>query len=100
MKRRADGFTRTLPVTVQAHPSGKPYRVAQSERAIGRVESVTEVEATTPGWIAYDLVIRPLDKRGRVNGRAKRLSTMHIEGPVGAIDVTGALGQKATISYP
>ena len=54
-----------------------------------RVESVTRDVPDAPGWVAFEIVLRPVDKRGRVNGGHADLTTVHVGGPVDQVDMTG-----------
>ena len=54
-----------------------------------RVESIEPAEPDHDGWEAFDIVLRPMDKRGRTNGRTRVLTTAKVGGPPGTVDLTG-----------
>ena len=65
-----------------------------------RVESIYEAEPDAAGWVAYDIVLRPMDRIGRVNGRTKNLTTVYVGGPADDVDMTGLrVGVKCVWSY-
>ena len=75
----------------------KPY---DHWEATFRVEAIEPAEPDVDGWEAYDITLRPVDRRGRVNGRTRNLTTMKVGGPPGAVDLSGlAVGVKAVWTY-
>jgi hypothetical protein len=69
-------------------------------RATFRVEAITLAEPEVDGWLAYDIVLRPLDRRGRVNGRTRNLSTLKVGGPPESMSLAGlVVGRKAEFAY-
>jgi hypothetical protein len=77
-----------------------PGGVAVDWVRVFRVESIEPAEPDADGWVAFDLTLRPVDKRGRVNGRTRNLTTLKVGGPPEWVDMTGLrVGVKAEFAY-
>jgi hypothetical protein len=69
-------------------------------RRIYRVESIDPVEPDAEGCVAFRLILRPVDRLGRVNGRARRLTELLVGGPPEWVDMAGLqVGVKAEFTY-